>query len=202
MNGVPVSFGLIIDNDQSKAALYRIEPVDAISQAWIRMTQNEGGLIGTNVNEEATFSASVVDQTLTLTPTDFGAAAGCNTEIRAESARGASWLPLPSGVMRFSGETGSTVVFSSTAMSGAFKVKSRNYSGTFAVQPVITGIGALHDQQLSPDSPSGRSLSRTITSLVALIHEEGFFRDSKSLKLIRISNGSACLDDEASLSEK
>jgi hypothetical protein len=202
MDGVAVSFGLIINNEQSRAALYRIEPVDAISQAWIRMTQDASGLIGTNANEDATFSASIVDQTLTLTPTNFGAAAGCNAEIRATSARGVSWLQFPAGVMRFSGENGSAVVFSTTAMTGSFKVGGRVYNGTFAVQPVIAGIGAIHAQELSPDSPNGRSLSRTIASLVALIHEDGFFKNSNSLKLIKISNGSTCFDNEASLAEK
>ncbi len=202
MGGVPVSYGLLVNQSQSKAALYRIESIDATTQAWIRMTQDDSGLIGTNVNEEAAFSATLVGNSLTLTPTDFGKSMGCAAELQLEASRGVSWLALPENASRFSGEDRNPVVLSSNAMTGKFNLDGQVYGGSFVVEPVIAGVGALHAQTLSSDSPDGRALSRTITSLVALIQENGFFGNSNQLKLIRISSGASCFDAEASLNEK
>lgn len=200
---VPVSYGLLIRASDAKAALFRIEEVDDGTQAWVRLGQMQAGLLGTNISQDAAFSAQTVDGKLVLTPSTATMIAGCLREVTVARAKGLSWVALPKQVMVFEGDGLTRVQVSERKLSGKFRLSGKMLNGNFSLTEVIPGVAALRSEVLNSESPDGRSLERDIAALVVMIFKERvIFANENNLKLIKITDGiGACLDDVTDMSQ-
>jgi hypothetical protein len=185
--GVPVSYALLLRQDGKLASLYRIEELDDGTQSWVRLRQLSSGLIGTDIDDRASFTGRTIQDggksKLILTPVGQE-----RDTIEAKQNNGMNWIALPSGTNSVRFESGGNKVFiNQSVLSGDFMIGGQSFHGSFAIDPVIPGIGALHAQALDSESASGRSLQRNISALIAVVSRRGLFGSGDRLELIRIS---------------
>jgi hypothetical protein len=205
--GVPVSYALLLRGDSKVASVYRIEELDDGTESWVRLHQLSSGVIGADEDDTASFSGQMVQdggkdsskQKLVLSPLGQE-----HDRIEAKQDKGMSWVSLPAtaSAVRFGVNDGNKVFVSETELTGDFTIGKQSYHGSFAIDPVIPGIGALRAEAPDSESASGRSLQRTISALIAVVSHQSTFGSGSRLELIQIGGDNNGGDPSASLENK
>jgi len=206
---VPVSYGLImnlggfLDTKTISASVFRIEELPDGSQAWIRVSEKQSGLIGSNENQEALYNVSLVKdgctKTLNFVPTDYAVSLGCKMELVAKKRNGQSWKTLPTDgeiFVRSEGRQKTTV--SATQINGRYYVSDQLKNGSANVSEVIPNVGVIRSESLNSESEDGRSMDRQITAMITIIHRSIL---GDRLKIVKLS-ATGCFDQTSTLIAK
>lgn len=191
--GVPVNYALVLRNSGKSASLFRIEELDDGTQSWIRLHALSSGVIGADEDQQASYTGQVVQdgsrQKLILTPISQNRANSAD-RIEAKQDKGLSWSPLPESdsAVQFGSGHDTKVFVSRSKLIGDFSIGDHAYHGTFSIDPVVPGVGALRAEAPDSEASSGRSLQRSISGLVAVVNHQGFFGSNDCLELIQITD--------------
>ncbi len=202
VDGVSVSYGLILNDKIDQAAAFKIEELPDGTQAWIRLTQKAAGLIGSNANQDAIYNVNFVkegmSQKLIFTPTAYASTLGCSAELVGKKRHSQSWEELPIENETFKGRGKQRVIVRNNQITGRYYVAGVIKNGSSAVSEVIPNVGAVRAQALNSESEDGRSMDRQMTALITIIHKKWNLFNQDRLKVIKIS-ASGCFDDTSTL---
>ena len=198
VDGMPVSYGLILNDKQDTASAFKIEELSDGTQAWIRITEKASGLIGSNSDQDAIYNVSMVKDGLThklnFTPTNLANSLGCKMEIISKKRESQDWQQLPTEAESYKAYRGKQKVFvSKTTINGRYYVGTQLKSGTSNVSEVIPNIGVIRSQSLNSESEDGRSMDRQITALITIIHRKYNIFGGYRLKMVNLS-ANGCFD--------
>lgn len=202
------SYGLIFkeaksSKEQTTAALFVIEPLDAENQLWRQVYQNASKLLSVNVDYETNFMGKFEmkdgKEFLKLTSTPYHDNLCGSETLEAYTQSGRKWDETPSTSVSWVHEKKSDQLIAEL-FGNTLKLKSGTIlaEGNYAPNEILGGLFSFRNFSLDPESASGRSLARPISFLGVIIQLESNPSNYRELRLLGTStcwNKAVILDE-------
>lgn len=190
-------YGLILNEDTHRGALYRIEELADGTQAWIHLYQGANKILMSNADEAPSYKGLVQsDGSLQLTATSGSSSCQGAAQIVVNPERDISWQDFTNDTFP-NGDNSSKLVLQAGQFAGSLIFSDASFTGSFALSKLAPGLASVRMQVLDASSISGWSLSRDMLGVVVETQNAGgFFSSSyKALTILKLPlNQRNCMD--------